>query len=578
MWRNGIVRVAVVVLLGSCAVAAAAAEGDQEPREGFLARGLAAQQSKVFDVAGDFSIAGFLGVGTDNPLRAVHLRGRNAVFRMDRDANTAAFLLVRTAQNDFGTVLKTYVVGANAAGTDDGAFVINDLGTNVQGAGTRRLTIDNDGNFRLNTDSPLAALQVHGTGGSFLLGLLDGGAARLTVDSSGVLVINQALGLFRSPVSPGGYVFSEVSSTLADVSEGVEEEAWLALNGANALLASPGDGVRGLFSIFDQDNVQLNPAALPRYTFLNNELQLRGAADKTLRAPDLDNNSVLAHSTSGFEIRSVVDDDGDRAQVGGFTYRWFQTDTTNTNTLMGLDQDGDFGIAGSLFENNAFDLAEAFWKGDAAIEAGDVVSVSSLAANAVELADSEADPAVIGVASTDPGIIMGGGAFSLEHLAEVWGDEVAGIFESERADLETEALAGRPDLVELASALESFDGFVARLHGDGALGKAASKPEDLERLRSEYGKQLDRLGQELESAALEVFFQTRFVRLALAGRVPVKVDADYGAIRAGDLLVASPTPGHAMRADDPAPGTVIGKALEPLGGGTGRVTMLVMMR
>jgi hypothetical protein len=33
-----------------------------------------------------------------------------------------------------------------------------------------------------------------------------------------------------------------------------------------------------------------------------------------------------------------------------------------------------------------------------------------------------------------------------------------------------------------------------------------------------------------------------------------------------------------MRAADPAPGTVIGKALEALEGDTGRVMMLVMMR
>ncbi len=66
--------------------------------------------------------------------------------------------------------------------------------------------------------------------------------------------------------------------------------------------------------------------------------------------------------------------------------------------------------------------------------------------------------------------------------------------------------------------------------------------------------------------------------LALTGLVKVKVDASYGAIQPGDLLVSSPTPGHAMRADDAPAGTVIGKALEPLNDGTGRVLMLVMSR
>lgn len=69
------------------------------------------------------------------------------------------------------------------------------------------------------------------------------------------------------------------------------------------------------------------------------------------------------------------------------------------------------------------------------------------------------------------------------------------------------------------------------------------------------------------------------VALALAGRVPVKVSAENGAVHPGDLLVASSTPGHAMRAPaNPAIGTVIGKALESLDNGTGTVQMLVMLR
>jgi hypothetical protein len=56
----------------------------------------------------------------------------------------------------------------------------------------------------------------------------------------------------------------------------------------------------------------------------------------------------------------------------------------------------------------------------------------------------------------------------------------------------------------------------------------------------------------------------------------LKVDAGYGAIRAGDLLTTSPTPGHAMVTLAPVPGTVVGKALESLGAGTGRIKVLVM--
>lgn len=58
----------------------------------------------------------------------------------------------------------------------------------------------------------------------------------------------------------------------------------------------------------------------------------------------------------------------------------------------------------------------------------------------------------------------------------------------------------------------------------------------------------------------------------------IKVDASYGAVKAGDLLVASPTPGYAMRADSPRPGTIVGKALGELASGTGLVPVLVTLQ
>jgi len=57
-----------------------------------------------------------------------------------------------------------------------------------------------------------------------------------------------------------------------------------------------------------------------------------------------------------------------------------------------------------------------------------------------------------------------------------------------------------------------------------------------------------------------------------------KVDAGYGSIRPGDLLTSSPTAGHAMRALETIPGTILGKALEPLDIGTGQIRVLLMLR
>jgi len=68
------------------------------------------------------------------------------------------------------------------------------------------------------------------------------------------------------------------------------------------------------------------------------------------------------------------------------------------------------------------------------------------------------------------------------------------------------------------------------------------------------------------------------VPVAVSGLVACKVDAGYGAIRAGDLLTTSPTAGHAMRALEPIPGTILGMAAETLESGTGVIRVLVMPR
>jgi len=70
------------------------------------------------------------------------------------------------------------------------------------------------------------------------------------------------------------------------------------------------------------------------------------------------------------------------------------------------------------------------------------------------------------------------------------------------------------------------------------------------------------------------------VPVALFGRAFCKVDAEYSPIETGDLLTASPTPGHAMKVIDPtrAFGAVIGKALCPLENGRGLIPILIALQ
>jgi hypothetical protein len=74
--------------------------------------------------------------------------------------------------------------------------------------------------------------------------------------------------------------------------------------------------------------------------------------------------------------------------------------------------------------------------------------------------------------------------------------------------------------------------------------------------------------------------------VATTGRVKVKVDATRAPIKVGDLLVTSEAEGFAMKSEPikiggrkiHAPGTIIGKALEPLASGTGEMLVLLSLQ
>ena len=76
------------------------------------------------------------------------------------------------------------------------------------------------------------------------------------------------------------------------------------------------------------------------------------------------------------------------------------------------------------------------------------------------------------------------------------------------------------------------------------------------------------------------------VLVATTGRVRVKVDASRGAIQIGDLLVTSDVAGVAMKSEPVEfagrkmhmPGTIIGKALEPLAKGSGEILVLLSLQ
>jgi hypothetical protein len=65
------------------------------------------------------------------------------------------------------------------------------------------------------------------------------------------------------------------------------------------------------------------------------------------------------------------------------------------------------------------------------------------------------------------------------------------------------------------------------------------------------------------------------VPVALLGKVPCKVSIENGAIKPGDPLTASSTPGHAMKATQP--GTIVGKALQAFDGSSGKTGKIMVL-
>jgi hypothetical protein len=76
------------------------------------------------------------------------------------------------------------------------------------------------------------------------------------------------------------------------------------------------------------------------------------------------------------------------------------------------------------------------------------------------------------------------------------------------------------------------------------------------------------------------------VKVATTGRVKVKVDATKEPVQVGDLLVTSDKEGVAMKSEPMQingrpfhqPGTILGKALEPLKEGEGEILVLLSMQ
>lgn len=249
----------------------------------------------------------------------------------------------------------------------------------------------------------------------------------------------------------------------------------------------------------------------------------------------------------------IVDRDNNSGTLDIF--EWFENGNFgDANKLAELQADGDLQIRGNLSSGVMFDLAERFVAGEA-LEPGDVVSVDPRRADGVTRAGaSGARP--LGVVSGAPGIVLGGTLFSVGDL-DAWSPGLRDRF-----------LAQEPALTQVAAALDpELAALQVRLDELRAVGQAAPGGDGFD---SREPDPIASLEGRLRRAALDRFTETAFVSVALAGRLPVKVE---GPVLSGDYLSASDVPGHARRASGPS--AVIGVALEDRQPGESTVMMLV---
>lgn len=227
-------------------------------------------------------------------------------------------------------------------------------------------------------------------------------------------------------------------------------------------------------------------------------------------ASDPQLSSSDTHLRSNDEIWLYKDWDNN----DGSEFRVYDNGTDDQQLV--LDNNGNLSIDGSYFSGGA-DYAELIdvEGSETGYEPGDVLVISDAQDRAVERSSAARSPRVIGVYSTQPGVIGGAGTPEEQAARRAEAAEAAGIEDSQAlTDAQTQKIRT----------------------GDG------------------------------------------MVEVAIAGIVPVKVSAENGAIQRGDLLTTSSMPGHAMKATDPQLGTIVGKAMGELDSGTGTIEMLVMLQ
>jgi len=408
----------------------------------------------------------------------------------------------------------------------------------------------NGGNVGIGTFSPGARLHVTSagsktllvkntqtTGGNFGIQAEAGGNTSRAIFARANRTVGQNYGVFAQSLSSRGTgVFGQAASTFG-ITYGV----------TGVSKAASGTGVRGLatnaggtnFGIYgevnsasawpgffegtdatlDQDVGIRDGLTLFRTNSTNSLIRIRGGGFAGTSFPNAHGSIELGSPSvqgSGFvesphNLLFVMDND----DVGASTTMSFRYGSANEQMRINSGN-GAAVLADGLFISNGIDYAESFRVAHEGLEPGDVVVMVRGDWEHIEQATAAYSDTLLGVVSTRPAFLAG-------------------------RSFDAEDRAARELGIDLA-----------RIPLEGQVGGEANAQRQ---------------------AAIDAQIARTTRPIALAGRVPVKVDASYGPIRAGDRLTSSATPGHAMVQTRPGPS--LGIALEDFAAGTGTIQLLV---
>ncbi len=205
--------------------------------------------------------------------------------------------------------------------------------------------------------------------------------------------------------------------------------------------------------------------------------------------------------------------------------------------------EGKINVTGDIWANDVHvpggDIAENY-ESKEKLEPGDVVIADKNNPMLIKRCSTEYDTKVLGVISTNPGLVID--SYSSDYEKPTFTKKSEKTYESAKSE-------------ELLKYKEKKD--VTEENN-------ISKPEDLPEL-----PKTDAMAKKNGNL------------LAIVGKVPTKVTTENGPIGIGDLLTTSSKPGYAMKATIDSfdkVGTIIGKALEPLEKGEGKIMVLINLQ